>query len=379
MLKRTRSVMPSKLGVFTECPARYIFETEAYSIPYLPLHPRSLLGSEVHRIANILQKKGDMESVSIIQQLECNLITALTGTRWLGTLTAWVQEHYGVAGFVSRKTLHEQIRYAKSLTCFVSEPRKYSSEYIGKRKICIPTGREQLLTSALFNVSGRADSIYQKETGQIRIVEFKTGKVTDELNQPKENHLLQVAAYGVVVKELAPDINVELELVGPHDSWTGFLDSTLNDRVTKILVKLNEVLPLNIPFSPNEIAQPSGHCIRCSSRCSCPVYKEKMLPTQCNDNFFDYDISGKLLAIEGDNYLSDLKIELDNGLVVKVFRIPTQMIPTKAKAVGAFLFLYGLRIFGEKKEGYIPRNFFVFDVHDPKRSAFQFLLQYEDE
>lgn len=382
-LARTGPIIPSKLGVFIDCPARYLLESEQNSLQRLPLHPRTILGSVVHRLANIIQKNRENSSFSIIRQLENDFVKALTNTQRIGPLTAWIQGHYGIAGFVSRQTLLEQIRYAKSLTRPVSELTTYSAASAEKREHRVPVGREQLLTSAFFNMSGRADLIYQKDTGKLRIVDYKTGKVTDEQNQPIEKYLLQIAAYGVILKEMAPDRDVELELAGIHDNWAGPLDAYLKERITQILVKLNNTLPLNVAFSSHNIAQPGRHCVLCNSRCSCPVYLEKlqhrMQQHQFDYNLFGNDICGRLISIEGDNHLSILKLQLANSYIVKVFRIPTQIIPKQAIVAGSYLKLYGLRILGEKKEGQFPRNFYVVDGQDPKRSAFQFLLQLDEE
>lgn len=380
-LARTRPALPSKLGVFMACPARYLLESEPHTMQQVPLHPRTILGSAVHRLANTLQKDKDGTSASAIEQLEKSFISALSNTRRAGLITQWALQHHGVAGIITRQTLLEQVRYAKSLTVPVAEREKYLSDSLEKRQSRIPIGREQLLISSRFNMSGRADLIYQTDSGQLRVVDFKTGKVVDELNQPKDHYLLQIAAYGMIMKELVPDIDVELELAGISDRWMGVLDFNLNKRVTHILSSLDNTLPLNEPLYTSTLAQTGKHCITCISRCSCPIYQEKLQrhsqQHQFDSTHFGYDVIGSLISVEESDELITLRVKLDNGFAIKIFRIPTQLFPDSERIVGRYLSIYGANRLGESVGGKFPRNFYVIDTQDPKRSAFQFCLQWK--
>lgn len=375
-LARTRPALPSKLGVFMACPARYLLESEPHKIQQVPLHPRTILGSAVHRLANTLQKDKDGT-----EQLEKSFISALGNTRLAGLVTQWVLQHHGVAGLITRQTLLEQVRYAKSLTVPVAEREKYLFGNPEKRQNRIPVGREQLLTSSRFNMSGRADLIYQTDSRKLRVVDYKTGKVTDDLNQPKDHYLLQIAAYGMILKELAPDIDIELELAGISERWMGVLDFNLNKRVTRILASLDNTLPLNEPLYTSTLAQTGKHCITCISRCSCTIYQEKLQRHLQQHQFdlthFGYDVIGQLISVEEGDELITLRVKLDNGFAIKIFRIPTQFFPEPERIIGRYLSIYGANRLGESVSGKFPRNFHVIDTQDPKRSAFQFCLQWK--
>ncbi|EKN6393076.1 PD-(D/E)XK nuclease family protein [Yersinia enterocolitica] len=381
IITRTRPALPSKLGVFVACPLRYLLESEQHTLQCLPLHPRTILGSVVHRLVNTLKKGPRGTSTSMIGQLENTFINAIGSTQRPGPLTEWVLKRHGIAGLISRKTLLEQIRYANSLIIPSVEREKYLPDSPEKRENRIPVGREQPLTSALLNMSGRADLIYQIASDQLRIVDFKTGKVTDAPNQPKDHYLLQVAAYGMMVKEWAPSVHIELELAGIFDNWTGFLDASLHERIAQILIKLNNTLPLNVPLYPQALAQSGKHCTTCISRCSCSVYRGKLQQHLQQHRFdpvhFGYDISGRLIDVDEDDGLITLRVQLDNGFTVKVFRIPTQLFPELERMVGRYLSMYGANRLGRSSEGNFPRNFYVIDTQNPNWSAFQFCLQWE--
>ncbi|CAI0725304.1 RecB family exonuclease [Serratia ficaria] len=380
-LTRTRPAIPSKLGVFIACPARYLLESELHTTHQVSLHPRTILGSVVHWLANTLQKNLDGTPASFVELLESSFISALRNTKRAGPITEWVLQHYGISGIISRQTLLEQVRYAKSITKPFVERGKYSPIRLEKQEGIIPFGREKILSSSKFNMIGRADLIYQTDSGSIRVVDFKTGKVLDETNQPKDHYFLQIAAYGMMVKEQIPDVDIELELAGASDSWLGHLDKILNDRLIHILSKLNNTLPLNKTFYAEALVQTGKHCVTCISRCSCPVYREKLQQHlqqhQFGPTFSDYDIIGRLLDVEEGDSLITLRVQLANGYTIKVFRIPSQIFPESERIVGRLLSMYGLNRLGRSAEGSFPRNFYVIDTQDPKRSAFQFFLQWK--
>lgn len=379
-LERTRPALPSKLGVFITCPMRYLLESEQHSFLCLPLPPQAALGSAVHRLANTLQKSGENSPESIIQRLENDFVATLIKTQQ-GALALWVWERYGIAGLVSRQALIKYIRYAKSLVTPVDERGGHLPDMIKMRESVIPVGREKLLKSTCFDMQGRADLIYRKETGQIRVVDFKTGEVRDEKNQPKEEYLLQIVAYGMMIKELAPEINIELELAGVGGSWIGVLDNSLQECVNRVLVSFNEILPRNTSFSAFNIARPGKHCIQCAGRCSCPIYSKNSChfrQQSCpDDRHFNIDIHGRLLEVEMDNNFTTLRLLLPDGYMAKVFHIPTRFIPESNEMIGCDVTLYGLNVFGASSENNIPRNFYVVDTQEPRRSAFQFFLQWK--
>lgn len=377
-LERTRPALPSKLGVFITCPMRYLLESEQHSFRCLPLPPQAALGSAVHKLANTLQKSGENNPESIIQRLENDFVATLIKTQQ-GALALWVWERYGIAGLVSRQALIKYIRYAKSLVTPVAERVGHLPDMIKMRGSIIPVGREKLLKSTFFDMQGRADLIYRKETGEIRVVDFKTGEVRDEKKQPKEEYLLQIAAYGMMVKELAPDINIELELSGIGGSWTSVLDNSLQEFVNRVLNSFNEILPRNTSFSALNIARPGRHCIQCAGRCSCPIYSRNLchfMQQSCPDDL-SIDIHGRLLEVEMDNNFTTLQLLLPDGYMAKVFHIPTRFIPESNEMIGSDVTLYGLHVFGDSSENKIPRNFYVVDTQEPRRSAFQFFLQWK--
>ncbi|MDI3416660.1 PD-(D/E)XK nuclease family protein [Pantoea sp. V106_11] len=376
-LSRTRPVLPSLLGSFVVCPAKYLLESEAHSYARLPLHPGVILGQVIHQRVNSVKHREAAPENYTLRQLENDFKAALTANRRAGPVVNWIYDRHGVAGLVSRQMLVTQIRYVRSL-----QPPVFIKGVPAHEKT-LPVGREVMLVSGDFDMHGRADFIYQERPDRLNIVDLKTGKVTDEQNQPKEASLLQVAAYGIMVKEQVPDMDIGLVLTGSRDSWEGTLNADLIERVTMIIKNINRLLPRNIPLSVYELACPGMHCSHCSCRCSCPAWIEKlrrqMQPSHSDHQHGGIDISGQLLDVQSDDHLLTLKILLPNSSVVKVFRVPSSTIPELTEITGKKIALYGLNTFSETSTEYFPRNFYVINMQDTRRSAFQFHWQSEGE
>ena len=104
-----------------------------------------------------------------------------------------------------------------------------------------------------------------------------------------------------------------------------------------------------------------------------------MQPSLSDHRHGGIDISGKLLHAESDDHLLTLKILLPDNSVVKVFRVPSSTIPDPTEIIGKQIALYGLNTFSETPIEYFPRNFYVINMQDTRRSAFQFHWQSEGE
>ena len=257
-----------------------------------------------------------------------------------------------------------QIRYVRSL-----QPPVFIKG-VSAREKTLPVNLVVMLVSGDFDMHGRADLVYQERPDRLNIVDLKTGKVTDEQNQPKEASLLQIAAYCIMVKERALDMHIGLVLTGSRDGCEGTLNADLIERVTTIIKNINRLLPRNTPLSVYELACPGVHC----SRCSCPAWTEKLRrqrqPSHSDHQHGGIDISELLLEMESDDHLLMLKVLLPDSSVVKVFRVPSSTIPDPTEITGKQIALYGLNTFSETPTEYFPRNFYVINMQDARRSAF---------
>ena len=375
---RIRPAMPSKLATFLACPLQYALETEPHGLEAIKYHPAVFLGTAVHDAAELLREKEHVAPGDWVQMLEARIRHLVRESANAGPLTQWVLDRYGITGLVSRSQLLTHAGFARTLAERFPSQKGFSTRRSGDDTSFIAVGREKQIASSILDISGRADAIYWVKPGRLRIVDFKTGKVTNDQGNPKENYLLQVAAYGRVAKELDPAADIELELLGSSDSWTGSLDAALIAMVNGVLQKLRITLPLGMPLAAKTLSRRGPHCARCSYRSSCEEYREHLEELMAKSAFdyecFGIDLVGELLEIRSESEFSVLRIHLKNGRTARISRIPTQLIPQSC-VIGRKITAYGLTLLEPRRPNAFPCNFSVIDIQTPRNSSFQFAIK----
>lgn len=206
-VERTKPASPSKLGVFMACRLRYVFETERPALKRIGDHPSALIGTAVHDAADVLRRTLPVEassSVSVLEQCIGRLVSHDSSSR---QLIAWVLGRYGKNALLPRAQFISHAGFAWTLAqrlprCRVEGAVGVNNKVAGR----IPVGRERRLASAALDIAGRVDEIYWAANRQVRIVDFKTGSIRDSEGHPKRSYVLQLAAYGLAVREIDPSV-----------------------------------------------------------------------------------------------------------------------------------------------------------------------------
>lgn len=368
-IARTRPANPSRLGTFLACPLRYLLETERSGMDRVGDHPAAFFGTAVHQAAELLRRQDHAEPSDCVEVLEKCLARLLSNSRRTGQLISWMLARYGKNGLLSRAQFLSQAGFAKSLAERFPAARGSAPVRMGTQAGLIPVGRERRLASAVLDVAGRADAIYWAGSRHLRIVDFKTGSIRDSDGNPNRSYLMQVAAYGVIAKQLDPKVSISLELLGISDSWAGSLDAALIRAVAQLLDDFRNALPLGVAVSPASIARSGEHCSQCSYRPSCQLYSEHVEERMAVDHMSrGFDLVGDLLDLKWEGDFAAMRLRLANGRTVRISRIPGLLLQD---ITGARLAVYGLRALEVCKAGSTPQNFSVIDIQRPRNSAFQ--------
>lgn len=376
-LSRQRPASPSKLAAFRACPLRYLLETEskgerACRSP-LGVHPATLLGAAVHEAADAFSgRKIEGAEAELLKLVESNF-GSLLDSRSLGPVGSWIMTRFGASALVSRKRLIEQAAFANTLVARFPISKGSAGAVRGSDPV--PLGTERWLSGPSSRVAGRVDLIYRGRSRGIHIVDFKTGRVTDEDGNPKDEYLLQMAAYGLIVRELDPLASISLELVGRRDGWSGDFDEGLAGVVELALDELERVLPLGVSVSPEDIARVGDHCTQCSFRPLCVQYKASMWERMATRTFdfeaWPLDIVGELLELELTGDLATIRCRLANGYVARISGIPANLVAGWNCREGLLVEAYALGAMQAARPGSFPCNFSIVDLASPSESAFR--------
>lgn len=367
--KRTKPISPSKLPFFAQCALRYVLETERPRVPTIPAGLAALRGTAIHAVIEENVGHSVPESSELRKRF---LEIAETAARQQGN--ALMLKAMLAAGmnalFPARLVLADMqfIRsvltrhYRKQHGSEAAAGRRGSGKALGGR-----FGAERQLASVSLDMEGRPDLLYKDENGLVHVAEFKSGKVTGPDGLPKEAYLVQIAAYGLLVKELwSPPGEVALELAGPSSAWEGKLDEQLEKPVTSLLAGLRERLPKHVQLDAAELASPGLHCHSCAYRPACPAYLAA-LDAQAPD-VSPCDIAGMVLEVEHQQEAVSLRVKSQHGRTVAIRGIPEPV--ESALEPGSYIRAFSLGIFDILPKAAFPANFFAYRSDDPRQSSF---------
>lgn len=372
LVERTKPANPSKLGVFLACKLRYVFETERPAIKRVGDHPSALLGTAVHDAAEVLLRRLPSEasaSVAVLEQCIGRLVGHATPSR---QLISWMLARYGKNALLPRAQFISQAGFAWVLAQRLSRRRAEGAIELRYEAGRIPTGRERRLASPALDMAGRADEIYWSAYRRIRIVDFKTGSIRDSEGNPKRNYVLQLAAYGLAIRELDPSVDITLELLGKGDQWTGALEPPIDQTAFQLLVDLRTALPRGESVPAIGLACIGEQCATCAYRPSCPAYRERLeLKSVIDHGFFGVDICGINAGFVEENGFYAMRISLRRGFAARISRVPSILLPAGQSIDGGKAAAFGIRSLEPARSGSFPQNFSVVDVQNPRNSAYQ--------
>ncbi len=354
------------------CRLRYVFETERPVSKRVGDHPSALLGTAVHDAAEVLRRRLPGEasvSVAVLEQCIDRLVAHAIPSR---QLISWMLARYGKNALLPRAQFISQAGFAWALAQRL--PRRRVDGAGGHRDMIgrIPVGRERRLASATLDISGRADEIYWAANRHVRIVDFKTGSIRDNEGCPKRSYVLQLAAYGLAVRELDPSVDITLELLGKGDQWIGTLDPSSVQAASHLLSDLRTALPRGKSIPASGLARIGETCALCAYRPSCPVYREKLeLEGVIDHGFYGFDVCGTIAGVAEENGFYAIRLLLQQGFAVRISRVPAILFPWGKTIQGGQAAAFGIRSLEPARSGSLPQNFSVVDLQHPRNSAFQ--------
>jgi hypothetical protein len=373
IVKRTKKISPSKIGLFDTCWLRYLAESEGVAGSRLPAGPAAYMGIAVHAVIEALIGQSAPEIALVRSALVEKLSEQLSSPRKSSQVAHAAFQRFGLRGVVPQARILLLCGYVKDVLARL--PRQVGLTRLTTSTAPPSTGQlgiEKWVESESLAMAGRIDYSYLDDCGSLHVVDFKTGGVTDEGGAPKPAYLMQIAAYGLMLREAISVTKVRLHLEGPRGSWEGDLTQELENRVKYAAREINRSLPFENPFDAQEIASPGEHCSACSVRPSCAKYLAA-LSAGANGESLPFapvgDLFGNVVETKVVDGLVRVQMERPGIGRVTITGIPEALWP-KRDAV----FMFALRtneVLGRAR--YIA-NYHALDVAQPQRSAFECLI-----
>lgn len=372
LVKRTKPISPSKIGLFDNCRLRYLAESEGVACSRLQMGPAALMGIAVHAAIESLVGHPEPEVGLVRGVLTEKLSEQLSSPKKSSQIAHAAFKRYGLRGVVSQARILLLCGYV--LDVLGRLPRQVSS---GKPPVSsAPSqidqlGMEKWVMSESLAMAGRIDYSFLDEVGTLHVVDFKSGAVTEADGVPKPGYLMQIAAYGSMLREAHSVAKVRLHLEGPRGGWEDDLTPEFENRVKYVAREINRSLPFDKTFDAKEIASPGEHCCSCSVRPACAKYlaalsagaRDESLPIVSAG-----DIFGKVIETKVNDGLVNVRLECP-----KDGRITVTGIPEVVWARDEYVFMFALRTNETPGRARYVANYHVLDTAQPQQSAFEYL------
>jgi hypothetical protein len=192
--------------------------------------------------------------------------------------------------------------------------------------------------------------------------DFKTGATLDEQGEIKQGIALQLQAYGLLLLERQPGVDVRLVVDDGEEREVPF-DFDARRRATDEVMRITGSMPPAGVASADELTSPGMSCLACSIRHVCPAYRAnapnwwKQYPS--NIDRLSNDVWGTALELHLEGRM-DLVLRDDAGRRVRIDGLGDQHGLTPSVA-GKRVWFFGLEATGATRafDGarFHPRSF----------------------
>ena len=182
-------------------------------------------------------------------------------------------------------------------------------------------GPEVLLISPTLRLRGKADWICRLADGAIEIVDFKTGVVLGENGEVKDEYVLQLQAYALMLRERVGGTEVRLFLDNGERTQIPCDDVSL-DRAQERIEEFTSKFPESSTVHSVDVANPGPECASCGLRSSCSAYLDSA-PDWWTDvpeeiEFAPLDIWGEISRVSEVDFGLTVHLKDQAGRSVKV-------------------------------------------------------------
>ena len=231
-------------------------------------------------------------------------------------------------------------------------------------------GPEVWLSSPTLRLKGKADFISRAADGTFEIVDFKTGVVSGSNGELKDEYVLQLQAYALMLRERINTAPLRLVLDNGERTPVPSDDGSL-DLARERIEELTSQFSKHSAVRSRDVAHPGQECASCGIRPSCAAYLEAApdwwvdVPDEID--FEPLDTWGEATRVDEIDIGLTVHLKDQAGRSVKIDRLDTTHGLTKNSA-GEEIWLFNLcadnRRRGFKGQRPHPRLFHELPVTD---------------
>lgn len=369
-IRRTKSISPSQAALFTTCPLRYLLATETRLHKGTPSHPAALLGTAFHKVVEDCWGRTQPSSVQLLDAIRQKVKVLVLQES--GQVTDWIFNKFGLSSVITTSKLHSlaKLAFKELATCGPLSPLQKKKGWGDEQAPPNITGPEAILDSTALDIFGKADLVAASSTGYT-ITDYKQSLHVSESGEVPSQYLMQLALYGLVIREKFPNAMLTGILRSPADTWRQAIDDSSLNEAQSLVTEITRCIPKNKDIESKSIAVVSEHCSQCHQRNLCPSYAEVLAGGRSSDmeSLSRLDASGLVLKKNSQGSLFSLRIRRSvDEREVDVVAIPDTRAFSSI-TIGSDIALFNLvPTAGPEQE--LPNRYHIIDLTTPTKSAF---------
>lgn len=252
---------PSSLGSSDPCGLKVLASAQENrdSFEWLPLNPSAAIGTLVHRGLELIST-GELPDP--LKWLDDRLDEPTDLEAPYHCLREAVPERKVL---VARQMFDRRASQGSGRSCEAEDAT--TAHASGSRLF----GSEVWLSSPTLRLKGKADFISRSTDGTIEIVDFKTGGVSGRNGEIKDEYVLQLQAYALMLRERIEGPPLRLVLDNGERAPVPSDDGSLNLARERI-EEFTSQFPKSSAVRSDEVARPGPECASCGIRPSCTAY-----------------------------------------------------------------------------------------------------------
>ena len=178
--------------------------------------------------------------------------------------------------------------------------------------------------SRKLRLKGRIDELAKVASGSIEVVDYKTGRITDDDGNLSARIVFQLRLYGLAILEFAPSATVQPYVRSGEQCYSVPFTPDDIHRTENERKELLDRLPTGQSHQAESLAELGPHCRTCRMRHVCPRYRREAVTLRAKptaDFCLPMDICGSVVGREKvDDGAYSLTLRDTTGRLVKIHR-----------------------------------------------------------
>ena len=273
-LSRTKSIIPTSLALYEQCPARFLYAREQFHGKLASASVSSIKGNLLHGLIESFSTSGQMPANGTVDLI---LEQQQDQYKWLADIAQWPESWTlrKLVGVIERGNLlltaRQKIKLYQSHIQVQGLSNRPAGLGSGTASEANPYGIELEYRHEELELKGRADLTYG-EGPVATVIDFKSGQTRCKEGKLKREYHLQLGAYGLMLQQFSTAKTILLKAEGADTTSKEAAFAFDQDHRATIINLCRDIIstfPREKPVQLGPLEKLGDHCRFCPGKGVC--------------------------------------------------------------------------------------------------------------